>query len=219
MRSRHLFLKPRPSFPGRWLILGVLLAGLFVLLRSPQPRSLDEFPWQPPIEPQGVMASDAAKAPAMEASATPEQAALPVVSTPASAPAAVAPEPALAASTPEPARVPDADAQIRQSLDRWSRAWSTRNMPAYLAAYAPNFVPESGQNRLAWEQSRQQRILSKQTITHEIRNLQISIDGDNKATARFEQTYVADGLRLVGPKVLRLERTAQAWLIVAETTH
>lgn len=213
MRSRHLFLKPRPSFPGRWLILGLLLAGLFVLLRSPQPRSLDEFPWQPPIEPKGVMVSDAAKEPA-----TPEQVTLPVASAPASAPAAAAPEPALTASTAEPARVPDADAQIRQSLDRWSRAWSTRNMPAYLAAYAPNFVPEGGQNRLAWEQSRQQRILSKQTITHEIRNLQISVDGD-KATARFEQTYVADGLRLVGPKVLRLERTAQAWLIVAETTH
>lgn len=200
----------------------MLLAGLFVLLRSPQPRSLDEFPWQPPIEPQGVMASDDAKAPAMMASATPAQAALPVASTLTSTPAtpaAVAPEPVLAASTAEPVRVADADAQIRQSLDRWSRAWSTRNMPAYLAAYAPNFVPEGGQNRLAWEQSRQQRILSKQTITHEIRNLQISIDGDNKATARFEQTYVADGLRLVGPKVLRLERSAQTWLIVAETTH
>lgn len=65
---------------------------------------------------------------------------------------------------------------------------------------------------------RRQRILSKQSITHEIRNLQITVEGD-KATARFEQTYVADNFRSVGPKILRLERFGQEWLIVSETTN
>lgn len=112
----------------------------------------------------------------------------------------------------------DATLPVRETLARWSHAWSSRDVNAYLSVYARTFTPEGGMQRQVWEQTRRQRILSKTAITHEMRNVQIVVD-DDKATVRFEQTYVADSLRSVGPKVLRLERFGQEWLIVSETSN
>ncbi|MFM7025626.1 MAG: YybH family protein [Limnohabitans sp.] len=140
------------------------------------------------------------------------------------APASVVPQPATPAAqalsavseTQASAAQTDSRDQVRQSIERWSRAWSARDVNTYLDAYARSFVPAGGQDKAAWEQTRRQRILSKSAIAHEIRNLQITLDG-NKATARFEQTYTADHLRSVGPKTLQLELNGDKWLIVSES--
>ena len=90
-------------------------------------------------------------------------------------------------------------------------------MNAYLGMYSRSFVPDSGQSKSAWEQTRRQRILSKTAIVHEVRNLQITLQG-NKAVVQFEQAYTADKVRSVGPKTLRLELDDDKWLIVSEST-
>ena len=213
MRSRNLFLKPRSSFHARWWIIALLLAGLYFLLRTPNERPRDELPWQPPIEPNGVMVRDATVSD-ISTSTLASAAALPATSE--QQPQAAPPTPVAEASTP-PAAPADAQAQVRQTIEEWSRAWSARDVNAYLGMYGRSFAPEGGQARSAWEQTRRQRILSKSAIAHEVRNLQITLQG-NKATARFEQTYTADRVRSVGPKTLRFELESDKWRIVSEST-
>lgn len=217
MKSRNLFLKQRSPLHGRWWIVVLLLAGLYLFTRSPE-HPQEEFPWQPPIEPQGVTQQQPASPSAQpstdaaNAKARDEQPAVnPVQQVPPTATAQAA-----EASAAEPQNQIDERSRVQQAIERWSRAWSARDVNAYLAAYARTFVPAGGQGRSAWEQTRRQRILSKSAITHEVRSLQITLDG-NKATARFEQTYTADHFRSVGPKTLQLELSGDQWLIVSES--
>lgn len=219
MRSRNLFLKPRSSLYGRWWILALLLAGLYLLFRSPNGPSRDDFPWQPPIEPNGVMiresaAIQASASTAMSATALPKEQSTASEPAPQAAPTVPVAE---ASSPPLAPTAADAQVQVRQAIEQWSRAWSARDVNAYLEMYARSFVPDGGQGRSAWEQTRRQRILSKTAIAHEVRNLQISLQG-NQAVARFEQTYTADHMRTVGAKTLRLELESGKWRIVSEST-
>ena len=213
MKSKNLFLKPRSSFHVRWWIIALLLAGLYFLLRAPNERPRDELPWQPPIEPNGVMVRDATVS---DISTSPPASAAAQPATSEPQPQTAPPTPAAEANTP-PAAPADAQVQVREAIEQWSRAWSARDVNAYLGMYGRSFVPEDGQARSAWEQTRRQRILSKSAIAHEVRNLQITLQG-NKATARFEQTYTADRVRSVGPKTLRFELEGDKWRIVSEST-
>lgn len=219
MRSRNLFLKSNSASQGRWwVILSVVILGSVVILMSPEKRKLDEWTWQSPIEPPGVTILT------HEAQALIAPTSAQVSSVPAEnqlAKTGVAPTAAVAADLPgsSPAAALAHDqAQIRKTIDLWSTAWSSRNMEAYFEQYAKSFVPAGGLSRAAWDKIRRQRILSKNQITHEVRDLQITVEGQ-KATANFEQMYATDQTRLVGPKTLQLQREGANWRIISESAN
>lgn len=169
----------------------------------------------------------AAKSAAPQAAAKPSVVA---VTKPApAAPAHPAPQPAppvakAADKTPESevakpvaaaASDTDARAAIDAAVQQWAQAWSSKNLPGYFAAYAPNFQPEKGLSLAAWKEQRRRLIGDKKDISVVVKNLTVKVDG-NTATARFRQIYNSGNIHFDGPKTLRFQLENGKWLIVRE---
>lgn len=106
---------------------------------------------------------------------------------------------------------------VLAAVQSWAKAWSARDVQAYLAHYAPDFDPAGGMSRKAWMEERQQRIAGKGRIRVDIDKPQVSIEG-NGATVHFRQSYVSDRLSATSRKTLELERQRGKWLIKQERT-
>lgn len=104
---------------------------------------------------------------------------------------------------------------VRAAVQSWAKAWSQKNMTAYLKAYDASFAAPNGQSRKAWEQERKERIVPKSKIQVTLSNLTISVQG-NTATVRFVQNYQADQLNVSSRKTLRLVQRSNLWLITHE---
>ncbi|CAA2110209.1 L,D-transpeptidase Cds6 family protein [Variovorax paradoxus] len=126
------------------------------------------------------------------------------------------PAPAPAASEFPPSNPAEAIAEVEAVVRAWAAAWSARDVPRYLSAYAPEFTPARGQDRLAWETDRRARIAGKSAIRVDIEKLVISIRGPS-ASATFWQVYSADKLSERSRKTLELQRVGNRWLIRRES--
>ena len=135
---------------------------------------------------------------------------------------AVAP-PAAAPAAPPTAK-PAADARqadraaIEKAVRDWAKAWSNKDMPRYYAAYANNFTPANRASRSQWESDRRIRIVSKKSISVEVREMKISFTGET-ASARFQQLYTSDNLKGSSRKTLEMVRQGNRWLIVRESVN
>lgn len=135
--------------------------------------------------------------------------------------------PVVAAPKPEPtppkddksAKQAKADAaDIRSAVAAWAKAWSQKDMNRYLAAYGSSFTPPEKMTRAKWESDRRLRILSKKTISVDIKNLKIEVSG-SKATAQFQQIYESDNFKGNSHKTLELLKQGERWLITRETVN
>jgi ketosteroid isomerase-like protein len=107
---------------------------------------------------------------------------------------------------------------VMSTVTAWAHAWSERDVPGYLAHYAPDFEPGKGLTRKAWAEERHARISGKGRIEVRIEKPQIEVDGNN-ATVRFHQVYVSDRLSASSRKTLLLSRQRNGkWQIRRETT-
>lgn len=154
-----------------------------------------------------------AAAPAPAPAAAPVPAPAPAPAKVAAAPAAKAPE---AAPTPAPAAAPASAAEVESAVRGWASAWAGQDMDRYLAAYGPDFAPGGGQSRKSWEEERRARIVGKSSISVNIENLVIKVDGQN-ATAKFRQIYRADNLNISSRKTLDMQRSGNQWHIRKES--
>lgn len=156
----------------------------------------------------------------------------PAVTTPpaalAVAPAATVAAPAPASASPAvsapkiaaqpPASAPEgSNKEVVAAVQAWAKAWSDRNMSAYLSAYGKEFEPPNKQARDAWEEDRRLRITGKSRISVTLLNLNVSVNGA-QAVARFQQDYKADALAVLSRKTLELVRTGDRWVIVRESS-
>lgn len=91
-------------------------------------------------------------------------------------------------------------------------------MARYYAAYAITFTPANRATRAQWESDRRVRIVSKKSISVEVRELQISFNGET-ATVRFRQLYSSDNLKGSSRKTLDMVRQGNRWLIVRESVN
>lgn len=138
-------------------------------------------------------------------------------------PKVVAAAPAPAPATP-PAEKPAADARQadRAAIDKavrdWAKAWSNKDMPRYYAAYASNFTPANRASRAQWESDRRIRIVSKKSISVEVREMKVSFTGET-ASVRFQQLYTSDNLKGSSRKTLEMVRQGNRWLIVRESVN
>lgn len=128
-----------------------------------------------------------------------------------------------AASQVEPAAAPaasaaDASAAVTSRVQAWARAWRDKDVDAYLAFYAENFVPDSAPSKKAWVAQRKQRLAKPGAISLELKDVQVKAEGD-KATANFVQRYSANGYSDNVSKTLQLQlhKVSGNWLIVKET--
>lgn len=158
------------------------------------------------------MAVAAAK-PAVATAAVPAVPATPAAPVAAAKPAVVAAAPAAAA----PAGAANGQSDVQAAVATWAKAWSSRNIDAYLGAYAPAFVPAGGQNRSTWASDRKARIVPRSRIEVDVSDLSVEVNGD-RATARFLQAYSSDTLNVSSRKTLEMVKSGGRWLIVREST-
>lgn len=104
---------------------------------------------------------------------------------------------------------------ITATINEWAKAWSNKKVDTYLAYYGASFKPAKGMTRKAWEQQRAERINKPSKINVGISNLKIDTDG-NTATAKFKQSYRADGGTIYTKKTLLMKRDGEDWYIVEE---
>lgn len=152
----------------------------------------------------------------------------PVVEQPASAVVAasavaevpvVAVAPAVVPSVPVAAQpAAAAEATVKVSVQAWADAWSARDSKRYLAAYAPSFHP-AGMSKTAWQKQRTQRLATSGAIAVVLSEVMVKVQDDSHATATFKQDYRSDKHQDNTRKTLQLEKSGDAWLIVAETTE
>ena len=171
--------------------------------------------------PAPVPAPAAAPAPAKTAAApAPVTAPTPVPPAPPPVVVAKAPEasmPSASASAPAAsAAAPGSTAEVESAVRGWAAAWASQDMERYLGAYGPEFNPGGGQSRKSWEEERRARIVGKSSISVNLENLAINVNGQT-ATAKFRQIYRADNLSISSRKTLELQRSGNQWQIRKES--
>jgi outer membrane protein assembly factor BamE len=105
---------------------------------------------------------------------------------------------------------------VAKAVDAWANAWRSKDVNAYLKAYADNFQP-NGMGKKAWLAQRKQRVGAKSgAIALNLEKLSIQADA-KKASAGFVQHYASGGYGDVVNKVLDFENVHGSWLIIKES--
>jgi tetratricopeptide (TPR) repeat protein len=171
-----------------------------------------------PVPPRGQGSAAPAPAPVAPPPAKVAAAPAPVAAARQGGPSFAAPAPApahlrlLRPRPPAPRPTPRVESAVRA----WASAWASQDMDRYLAAYGSDFAPGGGQSRKSWEQDRRARIVGKSSISVNIENLVIKVDGDT-ASAKFRQIYRADNLNVSSRKTLEMQRVGGQWHIRKES--
>ncbi|MGQ2964734.1 L,D-transpeptidase Cds6 family protein [Methylophilus sp.] len=183
----------------------------FIAEQLPEPEPEPELP-PPPVKPVAKASTPATDAGALAAAENKPAAIL--------KPAAPQADTSAATAETAPQASATSDAGVNQSVAAWAQAWRSKDVNAYFAAYAPEFVPEGVSSRKTWEAQRKQRLSSKQgEITLVLNNLQVQRDG-GEAVVQFEQKYAAKAYKdeLLKTLELRYEPAQKRWLITHERT-
>lgn len=117
-----------------------------------------------------------------------------------------------------PKENPD-DAAVTAAIEAWAKAWSRRDVDAYLAAYSPKFKPPGGESRTSWEKTRRERITSPKKIVVELTDIHIKNLGANRYQADFRQSYRSDKLVSRTHKVMELVKSGHKWQIIEERSR
>ena len=170
-----------------------------------------------PAKPVAIAAAptpkEPAKAPVIAAPTPKEPAKPPVVVAAAEPKPAPAPEkPAEKAAAPKPA----ANNEVLDTVNAWAKAWSAKNVDAYLAFYARDFKTPGGEARPEWEKARRQRISAPKSITVTVESPKVSV-ADGKANVTFRQGYQSDRIKsTTTTKTLVLAKSDGRWRIQQE---
>lgn len=163
-------------------------------------------------EPPKAEPAKAVTAKAEPPKAEPTKAAPPKAEPPKAEPA----KPSVAKANPAAPRPGAEDkAAVGEAIEAWARAWSAKDVKAYLAAYAPDFETPGSESRAEWEKQRTERIERPKSIQVTLKIQSIAVEGDT-ATAVFRQSYRSDTFKATGTKTLTLSRVGGKWLIRQE---
>lgn len=109
----------------------------------------------------------------------------------------------------------DSEQAVKDAVEKWAKAWSSRDVGDYLSTYADNFKTPNGESRSEWESLRQERIQKPASIKVEVLNPKVEMDG-NQAVVTFKQSYRAGGNSMRTSKTLHLQKSGGKWLITQE---
>ncbi|MBO9468937.1 tetratricopeptide repeat protein [Endozoicomonas sp. G2_2] len=115
----------------------------------------------------------------------------------------------------------ESQAQARQAVERalqdWAAAWAAQDVGRYLNAYSDNYKPRGGVSLSDWVRGRRQSVSSPAWIKVEISDLQVSLLGDDRAQANFNQHYHSNTYEDRERKRVTLVREDGGWRIVRES--
>jgi tetratricopeptide (TPR) repeat protein len=192
-------------------------------------RELISFSAVPSARPVAV-AARAASEPAAEAARPRPPApivpitapvAAPTVASAASRPADAAPALAPAAVKTDPggkAGAGNVESEIARIVRDWARAWSRKDVKAYLAFYSSDFQTPKGMTFSKWGAERRQRIDKPGRLQVAVDDIRVSVSGD-RATARFHQQYVSATFKSQTGKTLVFVKSGNGWLILQERVN
>ena len=137
---------------------------------------------------------------------------------PAAAPMAQAAKTEQAKPQPAPAEHSNSDSEtaVLNTLNGWAKAWSSKNVNAYLAHYAKDFKTPRGENRASWEKTRKDRISKPKSIQVDIDSPRVTVSDATHASVTFKQVYKSAALQISTQKTLDLVKSGDKWLIQQE---
>lgn len=160
--------------------------------------------------PTPAPAPAAAPAPAPKPAVEPAKPTPPVATAPAPAPA-----PAPAAAPKPPAPVADSADDVQAALRNWAKAWSSKDMKAYAAAYASDFKGSQASHD-AWLKARSAVIVPRKSIDVKVSDVTVQLKGD-RAEVSFKQDYASDGRDISSRKSIVMQKVGGKWLIRDES--
>jgi len=129
--------------------------------------------------------------------------------------------PAPAVSTPPtghvalPAAPPVSGSDPLDAVKAWAKAWTDRDVEAYLAAYISEYHP-SGLSHAEWVGKRRERIQSAKWIKVEVLDPKVSQPSRTRAEVVYRQVYQTEEARLTSRKRIGLTLLDDKWKIVEE---
>jgi Tfp pilus assembly protein PilF len=105
--------------------------------------------------------------------------------------------------------------QLQTAVEAWAKAWSSQDMPAYLAAYSPEFSTAKWSSRAQWEAERTARIVGRQFVSVTVSHFTFEKLGQ-KMLVRFNQAYKSDNIVSTNRKRLDMALQEGRWQIVKE---
>ncbi len=105
---------------------------------------------------------------------------------------------------------------IVDAVNNWAKAWSAKDLDKYFDSYADSFKPAKGESHKAWEQARRDRIGKPASISVDIANPKVTMNGADSAKVSFKQSYRADGKPIRTDKTLMMKKVGGVWLIDQE---
>jgi tetratricopeptide (TPR) repeat protein len=117
---------------------------------------------------------------------------------------------------PEESAVPNNSNEVIKTINAWAKAWSDKDVAAYLAFYANDFHTPRGMSRSAWEKGRRERIGKPKSIHVEIASPKVSFTDATHARINFKQSYHSDAIKSTTTKTLEMVKTGEKWLIQQE---
>jgi ketosteroid isomerase-like protein len=116
-----------------------------------------------------------------------------------------------------PAAATPSSEEVFEAVESWARAWSSKDVDAYLAAYAADFKTPQGEPRAAWEKVRRQRIASPKSITVTIDGPKMTVVAPDRVQVDFNQLYRSDIVSTsLTTKTLVLVKADGRWRIQQE---
>jgi len=108
--------------------------------------------------------------------------------------------------------------EIELFIDKWTEAWSNKDINYYLSFYAHDFTPEKGLNFSEWNAYRRKALANKRyirvkTIGMEMRQLEKGVE------VKFMQYYFSDRWVDKVEKILVLRKDGEEWKIVLEQVN
>ena len=117
-------------------------------------------------------------------------------------------------SQPDTAVQQDAQ-ELLNTAEGWRKAWSERNIEAYLSFYSPNFSPEK-KTLEQWKSYKKKVIGNKSYIKVSVTNVSIKFNDDNEAFVEFDQRYESNRFTSEDHKLLIMEKNGPRWQIIKE---
>ncbi len=102
-----------------------------------------------------------------------------------------------------------------QAVEAWAKAWSDRDVEAYLASYAADYHPV-GLSRREWEEQRRDRIRTPAWIKVDVVSPVLHRSGPDRAEVVYRQVYQTQGVRLTSRKRIGLTIFQGEWKIEEE---
>lgn len=106
--------------------------------------------------------------------------------------------------------------EIIDTIHAWAKAWSDKNVNAYLAFYADDFRFSGFRTRAAWEKNRHERIARPKSIQVTIGSPKVQFMDATHAKISFRQSYRSDSLKNDSSKKVEMVKKGKKWLIKQE---